>query len=641
MRMMPDRLLPALQWGRQYDRGKLVSDLLAAVIATVMLIPQSLAYAMLAGLPPEAGLYASILPPVGYALFGSSRVLAVGPVAVVSLLTFAALEGFAPPGSPEFIAAAVVLAALSGAMLTAVGLLRLGFLANLLSHPVISGFIAAAAVLIAVSQLKHIAGVEAHGDLLVQMLRSLMAQLPAVNPPTMIIGLIAIAFLLWARISLQPLLVRAGLNNRLSDMLSKASVMFSVIVSTVAVSALGLHQLGVNVVGAVPRGLPPLALPTFDPKLWLALVPAAGLVSIVGFVESVSVARTLAARRRQRIGEDQELIGLGVANLAAAVSSGYPVSGSFSRSAINLDAGAVTPMAGVFTGAGILATTLFFTPLFHNLPQAVLAATVIVAVLSLVDVKELKRTFVYSKGDFAAAAMTILVVLGVGVEPGIVAGVLLSIVLFVWRTSRPHMAIVGVVPGTEHFRNILRHKVITSETVLSVRVDESLYFVNARYLEDRIQALVAERPALQHLVLMCSAINFIDASGLESLKTIAGRLDAAGIEFHLSEVKGPVMDKLKRSDFFEHLTGEVFLSQHAAIEKLDPAAARLADAQLLGRGADGGSPNGAISRGAEQASEPIIIELNSEPAADPARTNAKDNGADDDDASFMNHGSGI
>jgi sulfate permease, SulP family len=650
MRITPDRVIPALQWGRQYDRGKLVSDLLAAVIATVMLIPQSLAYAMLAGLPPEVGLYASILPPVGYALFGSSRVLAVGPVAVVSLLTLAALEGLAPPGSPEFVAAAIALAALSGLMLAAVGLCRLGFLANLLSHPVISGFITASAVLIAVSQLKHVAGVEAQGDSLLQMLRSLTAQLRAFNAPTVIIGLVAIAFLLWARTSLQPLLARAGLSNRLSEMLSRASVMISVIVSTVVVSMLGLHQFGVNVVGEVPRGLPPLALPTFDPELWLALIPAAGLVSIVGFVESVSVARTLAARRRQRIGEDQELIGLGVANLAAAVGGGYPVSGSFSRSAINLDAGAVTPMAGVFTGAGILATALFFTPLFHNLPQAVLAATVIVAVLSLVDIKELKRTFIYSKGDFAAAAVTILVVLGVGVEAGIVAGVLLSIVLFVWRTSRPHMAIVGEVPGTEHFRNILRHKVVTSETVLSVRVDESLYFVNARYLEDRIQALVAGRPALQHLVLMCSAINFIDASGLETLKTIAGRLDSAGIEFHLSEVKGPVMDNLKRSDFFEHLTGEVFLSQHAAIEKLDPAATRLTDASLLSGGADGVRPNGvaagAASRAAGQAIQPVIIQpviikLNSNPAADKARTSAKDNGVGDYDGPFMNHGSDI
>ncbi len=641
MRITPDRLIPALQWGRQYDRGKLVSDLLAGVIATIMLIPQSLAYAMLAGLPPQVGLYASILPPVGYALFGSSRFLAVGPVAVVSLMTFASLKSIAPPGSPEFIAAAIVLAALSGLMLIALGLFRLGFLANLLSHPVISGFITASAILIAVSQLKHVAGIEAQGDSLIPTLHSLMAQLGAVNLPTVIIGLIAIAFLLWTRTSLQPLLTRAGLSKALSEMLSRASVMISVIVSTLVVTAFGLHHFGVNVVGEIPRGLPPLTIPTLSPTLWVALIPAAALVSIVGFVESVSVARTLAARRRQRVGADQELVGLGVANLAASFTGGYPVSGSFSRSAINSDAGAVTPMAGVFTGAGILATVLFLTPLFYNLPQAVLGATVIVAVLSLVDVKELKRTFIYSKSDFAAAAVTILVVLGVGVEPGIVAGVLLSVALFIWRASRPHMAVVGKVPGTEHFRNILRHQVITSETVLSVRVDESLCFVNAPYFEDRIQALVAERPALQHLVLMCSAINFIDASGLASLKTVAGRLTAAGIEFHLSEVKGPVMDQLERSDFFDHLTGEIFLSQHAAVQKLDPAATRLADARLQSGSAVGIRPNGAAALDAEQAIEPVVIELSSPPAADKARTNAKDDGADDDDAAFNNRGSGI
>ncbi len=626
--MTPEWLVPALKWGRQYDRRKLVSDLLAAIIATVMLIPQSLAYAMLAGLPPQVGLYASILPPVGYALFGSSRVLAVGPVAVVSLMTFAALEGVAPPGSSEYVAAAIVLAALSGLMLIALGLFRLGFLANLLSHPVISGFITAAAVLIAVSQLKHVAGVNAQGGSLFEMLASLAAQLRAINLPTATIGLLAVAFLLWARTSLKPLLFRAGLSKALSDAASRAAVMMAVIVSTGAVSLFGLAAMGVDVVGDIPRGLPPLVLPSFNSKLWLTLIPAAGLVSIVGFVESVSVAQTLAARRRQRIEADQELLGLGAANLAAAFGGGYPVSGSFSRSAINLDAGAVTPMAGVFTAVGMLMATLLLTPLLYNLPQAVLAATVIVAVLSLVDLKELKRTWNYSKSDFAAAAVTILVVLGVGVEPGIVAGVLLSIVLFVWRTSRPHMAIVGQVPGTEHFRNILRHTVVTSESVLSVRVDESLYFVNARYLEDRIQGLVAERPALQHVVLMCPAINFIDASGLESLKMIAGRLNAAGVTLHLSEVKGPVMDRLKRSDFFKHFTGEVFLSQHAAMQKLDPAAIQLADARRDG-----------AAGSAEDFGDPVVVELNKDRAANPTPASVTNSG--DDDSSLMSRGSGI
>jgi SulP family sulfate permease len=285
----------------------------------------------------------------------------------------------------------------------------------------------------------------------------------------------------------------------------------------------------------------------------------------------MSVAQTLAAKRRERIDANRELIGLGSATLGAAFTGGYPVTGGFARSVVNFDAGAETPMAGLLTALGIGATVLLLTPLFHDLPQATLAATIIVAVLALVDLGALRRTFAYSRSDFAAMAVTILAVLGVGVELGVVAGVVLSILLYLWRTSRPHMAVVGRVPGTEHFRNVLRHAVITSPQVLSVRIDESLYFANARALEDRIYDLAAARPGIRHVVLMCSAVNFIDASALESLETIVARLKDAGVAFHLSEVKGPVMDRLERSHFLRHLTGQVFLSQHEAMQALDPA----------------------------------------------------------------------
>jgi SulP family sulfate permease len=604
--MTSDRLIPALSWARRYRRGDLAADLLAAVVVTIMLIPQGMAYAMLAGLPPQAGLYASILPLVGYAVFGSSRALAVGPVAVVSLMTFAAVRGIAEPGSPEFVAAAITLALLSGAFLIAIGVFRLGFLAQMLSHPVLSGFITAAGIVIAVSQFRHVLGVKAQGETLFQMLAALFAQAGAVHSPTVAIGLLTILFLLWARRSLKPLLVRAGLGGTPADLLAKSALMAAVAVSTVVVALFQLDARGVKVVGEIPRGLPPLALPPLDPSLWLALLPAAALIGIVGFVESISVAQTLAARRRQRVEPDQELIGLGVANLCAAVSGAYPVTGGISRSVVNFDAGAVTPMAGVLTAIGIAATTLVLTPLFYYLPQAVLAAIVIVAVQSVIDIKGLKRIWTYSKSDFAASAVTILTVLGVGVEPGIVAGVVASLVLFLWRTSRPHMAVVGQVPRTEHFRNILRHRVITSETVLSIRVDESLYFANARYLEDRIYALIAERPALRHVVLMCPAINFIDASALESLETINDRLRTAGVTFHLSEVKGPVMDALQRSDFFEHFSGAVFLSQHAAMQALDPAATRLAD-ERQPPGCRGAAPSPTILGEEPEARTPAAI----------------------------------
>lgn len=292
------------------------------------------------------------------------------------------------------------------------------------------------------------------------------------------------------------------------------------------------------------------------------------LISVVGFVESVSVGQTLAAKRRQRIDPDQELIGLGAANIAAGLSSGYPVTGGFARSVVNFDAGAQTPAAGVFTAVGIALAALFLTPLLASLPQATLAATIIVAVLSLVDFGTVRRVFAYSKSDFAAMAATIIVTLGWGVELGIVAGVLLSLLLHLYRTSKPHVAIVGQVPGTEHYRNIERHSVLTRPEVLSIRVDESLYFANSRFLEDTIAAEVAERPAVEQVVLMCSAVNAIDASALESLEEINRRLFDAGIGFHLSEVKGPVMDRLKGTDFLKHLNGQIFLSQHEAVASL-------------------------------------------------------------------------
>jgi SulP family sulfate permease len=570
------RLIPALAWLRTYDRAALTSDLLAAVIVTIMLIPQSLAYAMLAGLPPQVGLYASILPLVGYALFGSSRALAVGPVAVVSLMTAAAVGKLAAPGSPQYLAAAIALAALSGLFLVALGMARLGFLANLLSHPVISGFITASGILIAASQLKHILGVPGGGDTLIEIGRSLALHMNAASFPTLAIGALATGFLFWVRSHLKPLLLRWGLDRRLADVATKAGPIAAVLTTTLAVSWLGLAHDGVRTVGEIPQGLPPLTLPPIDAPLWLDLLPAAILISLVGFVESVSVAQTLAAKKRQRIDPNQELVGLGAANVAAAFSGGYPVTGGFARSVVNFDAGAETPMAGVLTAAGIALTAAFLTPLFFNLPTATLAATIVVAVLALVDLGAIRRTFSYSKSDFTAMAATILVVLGIGIEAGIVTGIAVSILLYLWRTSRPHMAVVGQVPGTEHFRNVLRHEVITSERVLTVRVDESLYFANARYLEDRIYDLVAARPELTHVVLMCPAVNFIDASALESLETIALRLKAAGVAFHLSEVKGPVMDRLQCSAFLDDLTGEVFLSQYHAMARLDPETTRRA-----------------------------------------------------------------
>ena len=562
--------VPILVWGRAYDKESLTHDLVAALIVTVMLIPQSLAYALLAGLPPEVGLYASVAPLVLYAVLGSSRVLAVGPVAVVSLMTAAAVGEHAAAGTHAYWQVAITLAFLSGGMLLLMGLLRLGFLANFLSHPVISGFISASGLLIAASQMKTILGVQVEGHNFVELLMGLLAQFGQVHALTALLGALTVAFLFWVRTGLKPLLVRAGLSDKLAGMWAKAGPVAAIALSTLLACLLDWQGQGMKLVGTVPSGLPPLTLPLWDLALWRELLVPAALISVVGFVESVSVGQTLAAKRRQRIEPDQELVALGASNLSAAFTGGFPVTGGFARSVVNFDAGAVTPAAGVYTAVGITLASLFLTPALYYLPQATLAATIIVAVLSLVDLPIFRSTWVFSKLDFSALSATFLATLVVGVESGLVIGVVLSLGLFLFRASRPHIATVGLMPGTEHFRNVSRHPVRVSARLVCLRVDASMFFANARAIEDRINAEVASRPALEHVLLQCSAVNDIDASALESLHAIDGRLHDSGIALHFSEIKGPIMDKLQKTDFLKTLHGRVFLTSYQAVQALTP-----------------------------------------------------------------------
>lgn len=577
---------PILDWGKTYDRGALSDDLIAAVIVTIMLIPQSLAYALLAGLPPVVGLYASILPLLLYAVFGTSRTLAVGPVAVVSLITASAVSAVAEQGTAQYLEAAITLALLSGLMLAVLGVLRAGFLANLLSHPVISGFITASGILIATSQIKHILGIEAQGGNWPAMLSSLAAALGSTNLVTLSISVPAIAFLFWVRSFGADTLERIGLPAGVADMVSKSAPVVAVAASIIAVISLNLDRKGVALVSAIPQGLPPFAVPSPDLALIEQLWAPALIISIIGFVESVSVAQTLAAKRRQRISPDQELIGLGAANIASALSGAYPVTGGFARSAVNFDAGARTPAAGAFTAIGIALATVFLTPLLFSLPIAILAATIIVAVLGLIDLKTPAQLWRYSKTDFSAHAVTILATLLIGVEIGVISGVAIGLLLYLWRASRPHVAIVGRVPETEHFRNIERHHVFTVPHVLSLRIDESLTYLNARWLEEYILEQVADRPEVRHVILMCSAINQIDASGLESLEAINHRLGESSVGFHLSEVKGPVMDGLQRTHFNDELNGKIFLTQDRALAELSRDTSELPEPvdQYLARG---------------------------------------------------------
>ncbi len=576
------RYLPILTWGAEYSRQTFTNDLIVAGIVTVMLIPQSLAYALLAGLPVQVGLFASMAPLLLYAVFGTSRTLAVGPVAVASLMTAAAISPLASQGTPEYLAAAIALALVSGLMLIAMGLLRLGFLANFLSHPVVAGFITASGLQIAAGQLAPVLGIHAEGETFVEIVEPLVSNLGETNPATAAIGLGSLAFLFWSRSRLKPLLLRMGIGEKTAGTLAKIGPAVALVVSTLAVWGFGLAEHGVKIVGDVPKGLPRLALPPFEMALWAKLLVPALLISVIGYVESISVALTLAAKRRQRVDPDQELIALGAANVGAAVSGGFPVTGGLARSVVNFEAGAETPAAGAFTAVGIALVTLFLTPLLFYLPKATLAATIVVAVLALVDFSALKHTWDYSRADFAAMLATILFTLAEGVEAGLLVGVGLSIFLHLYATSRPHIAVVGQIPGTTSFRNVARHAVVTDSEILSLRIDESLYFPNARYIEDRINEAVAASPTIRHVILECPAVNAIDTSALESLEAINSRLKDGGITLHLSEVKGPVMDRLKRSHFLHELTGKVHLSQFEAVSSINPELAqRTRDAERV------------------------------------------------------------
>ncbi len=550
-------------WLRQYNKDWLTGDLIAALVVTFMLIPQSLAYALVAGLPPEVGLYASMAPLVLYAIFGSSRTLSVGPVAITSLMSAAAAGSFAQGDVGLFYQASVAMALIGGGLLCVLGMLRMGFVANLLSHPVIAGFVAAAAVLIAVSQLGALIGVPATGNTVLVIGHSLIQNAALFDWATMGIGVLSLVWIIAVRRWGVSALSFLGFSGGWLEVLVRLLPALAIVFGLLAVVALDLTQ--VKTVGHVPSELPAFLMPQLAGDQWLALVVPASLIALVGFVEAVSVGHSLAAKRKQRIEPNQELLGLGAANLAAGFSGGFSVTAGFSRSVVNFDAGAQTPMAGVFAAAGMVLATLFLTPWLAHLPHATLAAIIIVSVLGLIDWSLPHRLWKYSRRDFSAYLLTVLCVLGFGVELGILVGVVFSILALLAAISQPHWAQVGQVPGTEHFRNELRHKVNKVSGVVSVRVDESLYFPNAMWLEDLLLELALKDKDTHALVLQCSAVNHIDASALESLMSIDDNLQAMGITLYLSEVKGPITDKLKHSDWYESIHPRIALTHLDAL----------------------------------------------------------------------------
>lgn len=562
------RYVPALIWLGRYNAQTFNADLIAALVVAIMLIPQSLAYAMLAGLPPEVGLYASILPLVLYALLGTSSTLSVGPVAITSLLTASALASVAEAGSADYLAAAITLAALSGLFLLGFGLVGLGFLANFLSHAVVSAFISASAIIIALSQVRHLLGIEAGGDTLWELGHTLWLSLPQTNGVTLAIGLGVLAFLYLVKRYGKELLEQLGLTANAAGLTARTAPVLSVILTIAAVWFWHLESLDVAVVGSVPRGIPGLVIPDLSLALIRQLWVPALLISIIGYVESISVGRTLGALRRERVNENQELIGLGAANLASSVSGAFPVTGGFSRSVVNYDAGAATQAASVYTALFIALSTLFLTPALYYLPRATLAATIIIAVLGLADFSMFRKTWHFAKSDFIAVTFTFILTLGFGVEVGVSAGVLVSLALHLHRTSRPHIAEVGQVEGTEHFRNVRRFKVATVPEILSLRVDESLFFANANYLERKVFEKVFANDKVAHVVLQFNAINEIDYSALEVLEELNERLFEQGILLHISELKGPIYERLARVEFLSHLHGNCYLSHYQAIKEI-------------------------------------------------------------------------
>ncbi|WP_346839698.1 sulfate permease [Microbulbifer sp. SAOS-129_SWC] len=550
-------------WVTGYRRQWLAGDAIAALVATMMLVPQALAYAALAGLPPHIGLYASLLPLLGYALFGSSPVLSVGPVAVLALMTASALAPIAAPGSAEYLAGAILLAALSGIFLLVMGMLRLGALSNLLSHPVIHGFVSGAAVLIMVGQLSPLLGIDSDGHTALQLFISTVEHLPATAVQTAAVGIGAVLVLLAAKFALAPVLHKLGVGEHTANLLARLAPMLVVLLA-IALTHVFHWNKQLAVVGAIPPGLPPLQLPPLDWHLAYRLLLPSLIIALLGFVESLSIAHAIALRRGQRLNADAELRGLGAANLLSAFSGGFAVTGSFARTAINDEGGAMSPFSGVIT-AGLMALVLLFvTGLFSELPRTVLAATIIVASAGLVDLRGFLHNWRYDRTDGLAMAGTFLGVLLFGVEAGIGLGVGLSFATLIWRSSRPHIAVVGRVPGTEHFRNVLRHTVETQPKILFLRIDESLFFSNISAVEERLLSELKRHPQVRDLVMILSSVSRIDGTALERLQQVNRDLHERNIRLHLSEVKGPVLDRLGRSRLLEELTGRVFLSSYIA-----------------------------------------------------------------------------
>ncbi|MGJ7916287.1 SulP family inorganic anion transporter [Massilia sp. LXY-6] len=532
-----------LVWLKGYRRAWLAGDMGAGVVVAMMMIPQGMAYALVAGLPPVAGIYASIVPPLLYALFGTSSTQSVGPMAIISLMTASVLAPLAAPGSALYGVLAAQLALLSGLVLLACGLLRVGFLANFFSRPVMNGFTIGSSVLIAFDQLGTLLG----------------ARPPHWHGPSAALGLGALALLVLARRYGARLLQRCGLPPTAADVGARLAPMLLVAGSIAVVGALGLERMGVRVIGQVPAGLPGLHLGVSNAH-WQELAKPALLIGFMCFLISMSGAQALAARKGEKLLTNAELVGLGAANVGSFLSGGFPVTGSLSRSAVNFAAGSNTQLSGVIAALLLGAALVLPTGWLALLPLPVLSATIIVAVLGMLEATTLRTAWRYDRADALALLATAGGVLLLGVEAGVMLGLLLSLGATIWRESRPHIAVLGRIPGTEHFRNIERYDAETRSGVLLLRVDAGLFFGNVEAVTAHVEEELDLHPGTRELVLVLSAVNAIDTSALFGLLELNGELVRRGVRLHLAEVKGPVLDRLKQSSLLERLSGQVFLS---------------------------------------------------------------------------------
>lgn len=569
------RRVPITRWLPALRREDIPADLIAGVTVAVMLVPQAMAYALLAGLPPVVGLYAALVPPAMYALFGTAPQLAVGPVAMDSLLVATTVGAVATQGTGDYLALATMLAAMVGLIHVALGLARAGFLVNFLSKPVVSGFTSAAALIIGFSQLKHLLGYPLPSDHRVHLvLWAALERIADVHPPTLALGLGVLAVL----IALQKL------GRRLGRALPGPLVV--VAAGTLLVTLAGLDAPGgIRTVGHVPGGLPALALPILDADKALALLPGAATIAFVAFMEAISVARFVAARTGHKIDPDQELIALGAANLGTSLTGGYPVAGGFSRTAVNVQAGARTPLSSLVTAALIGLTLIALTPLFTHLPIAVLAAIIMLAVFGLIDLATARRLWRTSKSDFAVLALTFLATLQLGITPGIGVGVAVALLVFVIRSTRPHYAVLGRLPGSSIFRNVRHYpEAQTCPGVLILRFDAPFYYGNVSFLADRLAAEEAKWGPLTHVVLDATGITALDASGADALLELAADYAKRGVDLRFSGVRGPVRDMMGRVGLVDLLGADHFFFTVA------DAVATLDGGEAPGRGCGERSP---------------------------------------------------